>query len=146
MPGPDDPTGITPLRNQLKEGRSALKPNPIPSPQHAPVLALLALVTEHPELRASWRLADDGHLMGDARVDADGRRVMDRFVAVLGGRPLESQYAAPSDPGDLVWSSWLWTSWRDVELSVTVSCPAILVNCAVPAPALPAAWSAKAVA
>lgn len=121
-----------------------MKPNPIPSPQHAPVLALLALVTEHPELRATWHLADDGHLYGVLRVDSDGRRVMDRFVAVLGGTPMESTYAMPSDPGDLQWTSWLLTTWRDVRLSVEVVCPAILADAA-PAPALPAAWSTKQV-
>lgn len=118
----------------------------IPSPQHAPMLALLALVTEYPELRASWRLADDGHLMGDVTVDGDGRAAMDRFVAVLGGKSMEWEYAAPSDENDRMWSSWLWTTWRDVELSVTVSCPAMLADGAASAPALPAAWSAKAVA
>jgi hypothetical protein len=119
-----------------------LNTKPIPSPQHAPAVALLELITEHPELRASWRLASDGFLMGDIRVTHDGRAVMDRFVAVLGGTPAESEYAAPNDSHDRMWSSWLYTTWRDVKLSVTVMCPAESV---VPAVSLPSAWSAAAV-
>lgn len=117
----------------------------IPSPQHAPAVALLELVTEHPDLRVAWTLGGDGLLMGNLRVEADGRAVMDRIVAVLGGTPSESLYAAPQDPSDLMWSSWLWTTWRDVRLSVTVMCPAMLADASEPAAGLPVGWSAKAV-
>jgi hypothetical protein len=115
-----------------------------PNPQHAPALALLALVTEHPGLRATWCVAEDGTLSGDLSVDAGGREVMARFVGVLGGEPLESTYSMPSDPGDLWWSSWLWTTWRDAQVSVNVSCPAALASTTGAATALPAAWKAAA--
>jgi hypothetical protein len=123
-----------------------LKQKRIPSPQHAPAAALLELVTEHPELRVAWSLGDDGLLMGNVRVEADGRAVMDRIVAVLGGTPVESQYAAPGDPSDLMWSSWVWTTWRDVQLSVTVSCPAMLADASEPVSGLPVKWSAAVTA
>lgn len=110
----------------------------IPSPQHAPAVALLELITEHPELRASWRLGDDGFFMGNRSVDSDGRAEMARFVAVFGGTPAEA--VTDGDTGAR-WSSWLWTTWRDVELSLTVSCPADAVASAVPV-ALPSEWRA----
>jgi hypothetical protein len=109
-------------------------------------VALVELATEYPELRAKWNLGVDGYLMGHLSVDGDGRAEMQRFVEVFGGEPMESVSAATSGDGDLVWSSWLWTKWRDVELSLTVSCPALLAGTAGPTVALPVAWSGQVAA
>lgn len=116
----------------------------IPSPQHAPLAALLELVSEHPELRAAWRLGEDGYLMGHLVVDGDGRAEMARFVEVLGGEPAESVSERTTGDGDPVWLSWLWTTWRDVELSLSVSCPAMLVGTSGPAVGLPREWAVAA--
>lgn len=105
------------------------------SPQLSPFTALAQLVRENPELPAlRWNVDPDGYLMGDLRVDDDARTVMAGFVAVLGGEPTESQYRT----GDAQrFMAWLPTTWRDVRLSVTVTCP---VEALAPV-GLPAAWA-----
>ncbi|WP_329131421.1 hypothetical protein OG552_10165 [Streptomyces sp. NBC_01476] len=110
------------------------------SQQAGPLMALMQLVQENPDLPAvRWSLAADGFLMGDLMVDEDARPIMAAFVAVFGGQPTESRY---SHLGVERFSLWLPTTWRDVRLSVTVICPADAL-----APAgLPAEWSSKAVA
>ncbi|MEC3993957.1 hypothetical protein VSR01_10550 [Actinacidiphila sp. DG2A-62] len=111
------------------------------SPQTGPATALAQLLSEHPELPPiRWSLCPDGLLMGSAmRLETDARPVMAEFVAVLGGAPVEA--TSSSVQGDLIFSSWLHTTWRDVPLSVTLGCAAELASAPV---GLPVAWSAGA--
>lgn len=92
-----------------------------PNPQLSPLTALMQLVKENPELPAlRWSVDRDGYLMGDLLVDEDARTVMAEFVAVFGGEPTESRYRSGNAQRFM---AWLPTTWRDVRLSVTVSCP-----------------------
>lgn len=90
------------------------------NPQAGPAIVLAQLLTEHPELhRLGWRLSPNGGLIGsDMRMDADPRPVMAEFIAVLGGKPLDVLTSA----GDF--ASWLPTAWRDVQVSISLGCPA----------------------
>jgi hypothetical protein len=101
-----------------------LKPNP--NPQRGPATALAQLLAENPALPPiRWALDADGHLSGSAMCLAvDARPVMAAYAAVLGGTPDEHWHAQPGKAPSF--SSWLFTTWRDVPVSVTVGCSAEL--------------------
>lgn len=113
----------------------------IPSPQHAPAVALMELITEHPELQAlRWSLCPDGLLTGTAMyLDVDVRPLMAAYVDALGARPA-SDVVTRSEGSEPRFTSWLYVVWRDVPLSITLGCAASLV-----APGVTASSVAKSV-
>lgn len=92
----------------------------IPSPQHAPVLALLELVTEHPELSPmSWSLSADGHLSGALFDLSDMDAVFASVTAVLGGDSTMRSEHEKAD-GSRWRSVQVWSVWRDVRVHVVL--------------------------
>lgn len=118
---------------------------PIPSPQHGPAAVLLELITEYPELTPlRWTLGCDGHLMGNALdLGVNVRPLMAAYMDVLGAvRPLDVVYTPKG--GEPQFSSWVHVVWRDVPLSITLSCAAALTEeqpAGVPV-SLPTEWCA----
>jgi hypothetical protein len=106
------------------------------SSQRGPAVALAQLLSEHPELPAiRWELAADGHLSGlSMYMEADIRPVMAEYAAVLGGVP-DTRWHEDTE----LCTSWLFTRWRDVAVSITLGCapefaPGVVTG-------LPSAWS-----
>lgn len=111
------------------------------SSQRGPAVALAQLLSEHPELPAiRWELAADGHLSGlSMYMETDIRPVAAAYAAVLGGVP------------DVRWhedtelcTAWLWTTWRDVPVSIMLGCAAEFAPGVVTG--LPVEWSVAGVA
>lgn len=100
----------------MKEEARALNTSS-PNPQHGPALALLQLLTEHPELPTlRWGIGPDGHLSGAAFELDDLQATVDAFTRVLGGK------ASPSlhDKDGVTWMSVsFWPVWRDVQFYIT---------------------------
>lgn len=92
----------------------------IPSPQHAPVLALLELVTEHPELPPmSWNMMPTGSLSGALFDLPDVDAVLAAVTAVLGdGTVLRSEHEKTD--GSRWRSVQVWAVWRDVRVHVVL--------------------------
>lgn len=92
----------------------------IPSPQHGGVLALLELITEHPELPPmSWNMMPAGNLSGALFDLPDVEAVLTAVTAVLGeGTRLRSEHEKADG------SRWravqVWAVWRDVRVHVVL--------------------------
>jgi hypothetical protein len=111
------------------------------SSQRGPAVALAQLLSEHPELPAiRWELAADGHLSGlSMYMEADVRPVAAAYAVVLGGVP-DTRWHEDTE----LCTSWLYTTWRDVPVSITLGCSAEFAPGAVTA--LPQAWHAAGAA
>lgn len=83
-------------------------------PQLGPAMALVALRSEFPHLPpVSWRLEENGHL--SAHVESPA--VFAAYVEALGGTPMSRiRYMVDGGPRE---SDYLFTTWRDVEISLT---------------------------
>lgn len=83
-------------------------------PQLGPALALVALRKEFPHLPpAFWRLEENGHL--SAHVDNPDAFAV--YAQALGGTPMSRiRFAVDDGPRE---SDYLFTTWRDVEVSLT---------------------------
>lgn len=92
-----------------------------PSPQRTSATALAQLLIENPDLpEINWTLRASGHLTGVLYTDG-GDAVIDAYKRVLGGTPSRSGFTFK---GTREVSHYLYVTWRDVELSVTVWSPA----------------------
>lgn len=94
----------------------------IPSPQHAPVLALLELITEHPELPPmSWNLSADGHLSGALFDLPDVDAAFAAVTAVLGGGSGAPMWTEHERSDGSRWRAvQVWPVWRDVRVHVVL--------------------------
>lgn len=93
--------------------------NPIRSPQHGPAVALVELLAEHPELPAlDWSLRPNGNLTGYLYDLPNLNAAVGAFRAVLGGSTLESEHA--TELGTRWFAVQLFTTWRDVEVHITL--------------------------
>lgn len=96
-----------------------MKTNPIRSPQHGPAVALVELLTEHPELPAlDWSLRPNGNLTGYLYDLPNLDAVVRDFMAVLGGTTLPSEHT--TDMGARWFAVQIFATWRDVEVHITL--------------------------
>lgn len=93
-----------------------------PNPQTAPALALVQLLTEHPELpRATWYVSDEsGALHGHLHVESFG--ALNAYVRLMGGSVRAGTRTYPVGDHE-VRHHWLSAKWRDVPVTVTIALP-----------------------
>lgn len=117
MPGPTPQRPLNPT-----EIEDTVIPKLIPSPQLGAAMALVQLLTEHPDLpHASWSVDQStgilsGHIH-DATFDA-----LTEYAWVLGGS-VRADHDFPLQ-GRMMRPHRLITVWRDVPVGVTVVLPA----------------------
>lgn len=105
-----------------------MKQNPIPTPQLGAALALVQLLTEHPQLpHASWSVTEDSSTL-HGHIHQASFTALGQFAGVLGGsvRPGRDFPIA----GEMKRPHTLYSTWRDVPVSVTVVLPAPVVQVA----------------
>lgn len=92
-----------------------------PNPQAGAALALVQLLTEHPELpRATWYVGDEsGDLHGHLHAEFDA---FTEYVHLLGGSVRAAKNTRLVD-GREVRSCWLTAMWRDVPVTVAITLP-----------------------
>lgn len=93
-----------------------------PNPQIAPAMALVQLLTEHPNLpAANWSVdAYNGSLHGHLHVESFG--ALNAYVRLMGGSVRASKRTRLAGDHE-VRTHWLSTRWRDVPVEVAIALP-----------------------
>lgn len=96
-----------------------------PNPQLGPAMALVQLLSEHPELpRLDWRIAPvgfyGGALQGDCSIREDARPVVEAWLQVLGGSVTETTFTHHDEP---MRAFGMTAYWQDVRVELDVRCP-----------------------
>lgn len=91
------------------------------SPQLASATALVQLITEYPEPRATWWLTETGTLSGF--LHADSFEPMHIWAERLGGSIRACKTTREDREGRTVRTHTLTTRWRDVRLDLSIALP-----------------------
>lgn len=95
-------------------------PEPTHNPQLTAARALVELLTQHPDLpHVAWHISDTDDALSGSVLGADNRALFAAYVSALGGEPHKP--TTFDRQGRARVGEWLFTTWRNVPVSLSVS-------------------------